>query len=236
MFQEIALRTLGFGIPAAVVVLFCLGYLEQRRADGREPSRRREMGLSIGPTKRLPKKRRDGMELTKVDQLVEKHNHHAGALKEVLRGVQEEFGWLPLEALDHIAQKLDIPPRTVYNLAIFHKDFRVIPRDHAQVDGTCVVDLSKHLINFLEHDLCGKCLPCREGLKRMHEITCDIAEGTATPEQIDLLGQLAWLIKEVSACTQGEKVGELCLTLVRDYRHQYEGHVNHEGCPSGACR
>ncbi|HEC37754.1 MAG TPA: NADH-quinone oxidoreductase subunit F, partial [bacterium] len=71
-------------------------------------------------------------------------------------------------------------------------------------EDTCMVDFARYFINFLQAESCGKCSSCREGTQRMFEILTDITEGKANESSIDLLEELAYVIKESSLCGLGQ--------------------------------
>jgi NADH-quinone oxidoreductase subunit F len=112
-------------------------------------------------------------------------------------------------------------------------------------ESTCMVDVARYFLNFLKEESCGKCLPCREGVKRMHEILTDIVEGRADQaleklEQrengcIDLLEELAWVVKESSLCGLGKTAPNPVLSTLKYFRSEYEAHVEEKKCPAGVC-
>ncbi|MBW2092513.1 MAG: NAD(P)H-dependent oxidoreductase subunit E, partial [Deltaproteobacteria bacterium] len=71
-------------------------------------------------------------------------------------------------------------------------------------EGTCMVDVAKFFLTFLQDESCGKCVPCRLGIDRMLEIITDITEGRGKPEQINLLEDLAYAVNETALCGLGK--------------------------------
>ena len=71
-------------------------------------------------------------------------------------------------------------------------------------EKNCMVDIAKYFVGFLMGELCGKCLPCREGVKRMHEILTRITEGNGKMEDIDLLEQIGTTLTETALCGLGQ--------------------------------
>ena len=176
------------------------------------------------------------MYLQKLDEIIDRHNGKEKALTKILRDIQNEYDWLPREALEHVSVRLELSSTKVYRVAIFGKGLSVIPRDSHRVDeDICVVDLAKYYLDFLQHDLCGKCLPCREGMKQMYEIVADIAPGEAPEEDINLLEELAGWVAELSACNQGTIAANIILTTLGDFRYQFEAHLNRKSCPAEVC-
>jgi len=102
-------------------------------------------------------------------------------------------------------------------------------------EGTCMVDVARYFVNFLVEESCGKCLPCREGLKRMNQILVDIVEGRAEPEGLELLNELAWVVKESSLCGLGKTAPNPVLSTLKYFRGEYEAHVVEKKCPAGVC-
>jgi len=175
------------------------------------------------------------MDLTKIDAIIDRRNGHngeQGPLPQVLREVQAEYDWLPKQALDRVSERLDLPLNQIYRAAILGKGLSVIPRN-GESETTCVVSLVSYYLEFLKHDLCGKCLPCREGMRRMHEIVSDISAGKGTTEDIELLHELAEIVKETSACAQGAIATDLLLTTLDEFRDKFEMHVEKKCCPIG---
>jgi len=102
-------------------------------------------------------------------------------------------------------------------------------------EKTCMVDVARYFIKFLESESCGKCLPCREGLKRMDQILTDIVEGRANGESIDLLEELAAVVSDASLCGLGKTSPNSILSTLRYFRDEYTAHVEEKRCPAGVC-
>ncbi|MCK4547606.1 MAG: NADH-quinone oxidoreductase subunit NuoF [Candidatus Eisenbacteria sp.] len=103
-------------------------------------------------------------------------------------------------------------------------------------EDTCMVDLARYFLAFLEDESCGKCVPCREGLQRMHEILDDITEGRGTMDHLVLLERLANTVKKASLCALGSTAPNPVLTTLRYFRDEYESHINEGRCPAGVCK
>jgi len=172
----------------------------------------------------------------RLDEIIDKRNSEGGALTKVLRDIQDAYDWLPVEALEHVSERLEIPSTKVYRTAILGKGLSVIPRDRHRVEGAvCILDLLKYYLDFLRHDLCGKCLPCREGMHQMYYIVEDISRGEGDDASLDLLKEVADWVAELSACNQGTIVANIVLTTLSDYRDQFEAHLIGHKCPTGVC-
>jgi NADH:ubiquinone oxidoreductase subunit F (NADH-binding)/(2Fe-2S) ferredoxin len=102
-------------------------------------------------------------------------------------------------------------------------------------EHTCMVDVAKYFLTFLQDESCGKCVPCRLGTDRMLEIITDITEGCGKPEQISLLKELAYTVGETALCGLGKTAPNPVLSTLRYFSEEYEAHVNEKRCPAGVC-
>jgi formate hydrogenlyase subunit 6/NADH:ubiquinone oxidoreductase subunit I len=98
------------------------------------------------------------------------------------------------------------------------------------------VDIARFFLDFTVEESCGKCTPCREGTKRMLDILDDISEGKGTPEDLDMLENLADTIKSASLCGLGQTAPNPVLSTLHYFRNEYEAHVNEKKCPAGSCQ
>jgi NADH-quinone oxidoreductase subunit F len=103
-------------------------------------------------------------------------------------------------------------------------------------EDSCMVDIANYFINFLEGESCGKCLPCREGLKRMSQILTDITEGRGKDGDIELLERLSATLVDCSLCALGSTAPNPVLTTLRYFRDEYEAHIKEKRCPAGVCK
>jgi len=103
-------------------------------------------------------------------------------------------------------------------------------------ERTCMVDVAKYFLRFLQDESCGKCVPCRLGIDRMLEIVTDISEGRGSREQLDLLEELAETVAEASLCALGKTAPNPVLSTLRYFRPEYEAHIDRKRCPAGVCR
>jgi len=103
-------------------------------------------------------------------------------------------------------------------------------------ERTCMVDVAKYFLNFLQDESCGKCVPCRMGIDRMLEIVTDITEGRGTLEQLELLEDLGETVGETSLCALGKTAPNPVLSTLRYFRDEYEAHIGEKKCPAGVCR
>jgi len=103
-------------------------------------------------------------------------------------------------------------------------------------EDTCMVDVARYFTIFLVDESCGKCVPCREGLERMSEILTDICEGRGKAGDIELLEELATVMKDASLCALGTTAPNPVLTTIRYFRDEYEAHIQEKRCPAHVCR
>ena len=103
-------------------------------------------------------------------------------------------------------------------------------------ETTCMVDVTKYFLTFLEEESCGKCLPCREGIKRMRQILDDITSGSGREGDIELLENLSAALIDSSLCALGSTAPNPVLTSLRYFRDEYEAHIKEHRCPAGVCK
>ncbi|MFZ2088158.1 MAG: NADH-ubiquinone oxidoreductase-F iron-sulfur binding region domain-containing protein [Desulfobaccales bacterium] len=103
-------------------------------------------------------------------------------------------------------------------------------------DHDCVVDVARYFLRFLEEESCGKCLPCRLGLKGMLEFLDRFARGQGSPGDIDELASLAQAVLDGSLCGLGGTAPNPVLTSIRYFRDEYLSHIVDRKCPAGVCR
>jgi NADH-quinone oxidoreductase subunit F len=103
-------------------------------------------------------------------------------------------------------------------------------------ENTCMVDVAKYFMKFLKDESCGKCFVCRKGTQRMWEILDDISKGNGTLEHLDLLQELALVVKDASMCGLGQTAANPVLSTLRYFREEYLAHVERKFCPASVCR
>jgi NADP-reducing hydrogenase subunit HndC len=103
-------------------------------------------------------------------------------------------------------------------------------------DHDCVVDVARYFLRFLEEESCGKCLPCRLGLKGMGELLTKFSQGQGAPEDIDALESLGRALVDGSLCGLGRTAPNPVLTSIRFFRDEYLAHIVDHKCPAGVCR
>jgi len=103
-------------------------------------------------------------------------------------------------------------------------------------DRSCMVEVARYYVQFLCGESCGKCTPCREGLKQMLAILTDICEGRGKIEDLDLLETLGETMIDSSLCALGKSAPNPVLTTLRYFRDEYEAHILEHRCPAGVCK
>ena len=103
-------------------------------------------------------------------------------------------------------------------------------------EETCVVDVARYFLQFLKSESCGKCFSCRVGIDRMLEIFDRITTGGGSPEDLDLLEELAVTVKDTSMCGLGQTSANPVLSTLKYFREEYLAHVSGKRCPAGVCR
>jgi len=102
-------------------------------------------------------------------------------------------------------------------------------------EGTCMVDMARFFMDFIQDESCGKCTPCREGTKRLLELLEKICEGHGEPEDIEILKELSATIKDSSLCGLGQTAPNPVLSTLRYFLHEYEAHIYEKKCPAKRC-
>jgi NADH-quinone oxidoreductase subunit F len=102
-------------------------------------------------------------------------------------------------------------------------------------ENTCMVDVAKYFMNFLKDESCGKCFTCRKGTQRMWEILDDITSGRGTLDQLDLLEELAQVVKDTTMCGLGQTAANPVLSTLRYFREEYERHITAKRCDALVC-
>jgi NADH-quinone oxidoreductase subunit F len=103
-------------------------------------------------------------------------------------------------------------------------------------DDTCMVDIAKYFVNFLCDESCGKCVPCREGLKQARKILTDIISGKGKEGDIEKLRQIAEVSNASALCALGQTSANPTLTTLRYFADEYEAHIKEKRCPALSCK
>jgi len=103
-------------------------------------------------------------------------------------------------------------------------------------ENTCMVDIAKYFMNFLKDESCGKCFTCRKGTQRMHEILDDISKGKGTLKHLDILKELAEVVKDTTMCGLGQTASNPVLSTLRYFHDEYLDHVLNKKCGAFVCK
>ena len=102
-------------------------------------------------------------------------------------------------------------------------------------ENTCMVDTARFFLDFSVDESCGKCVPCREGLKHMLTILEDITKGNGREEDIETLEELSETVKTASLCGLGQTAPNPVITTIKYFRDEYLEHINKKRCPALVC-
>ena len=101
---------------------------------------------------------------------------------------------------------------------------------------TCMVEVARFFMKFTQNESCGKCVPCREGTKRMLEILERIVAGNGRDGDIELLEELGEMISNMALCGLGKTAAGPVLSTIKYFREEYEAHIYQKRCPAGECQ
>jgi len=103
-------------------------------------------------------------------------------------------------------------------------------------EDTCMVDVARYFLNFLTDESCGKCVPCREGIRQMLKTLTNITQGKGKEGDIELLEQLAEVAGEAALCALGRSAPNPFLSTLKYFRDEYEAHIKEKRCPALSCK
>ncbi|MBO5889038.1 MAG: 4Fe-4S binding protein, partial [Clostridia bacterium] len=103
-------------------------------------------------------------------------------------------------------------------------------------EKTCMVEVARFFMNFTQNESCGKCVPCREGTRRMLEILERIVDGKGQDGDIELLEELGEMISNMALCGLGKTAAGPVLSTIKYFRKEYEAHIYEKRCPAGECQ
>ena len=102
-------------------------------------------------------------------------------------------------------------------------------------DRSCMVEVARYYVKFLSEESCGKCTPCREGLRHILRILTDITEGNGREGDIELLELLCETVAGSALCALGGSAPNPVLSTIKHFREEYEAHIFEHRCPAGVC-
>jgi NADH-quinone oxidoreductase subunit F len=103
-------------------------------------------------------------------------------------------------------------------------------------EDTCMVDVARYFVDFLSDESCGKCVPCREGLRQMLKILSKICKGKGEEGDIGLLEELSETTRDASLCALGKSAPNPVLSTIRYFKGEYEAHIKEKRCPAFSCK
>lgn len=103
-------------------------------------------------------------------------------------------------------------------------------------ESTCMVEVARFFMNFTQNESCGKCVPCREGTKRMLEILERIVAGNGREGDVELLLDLADTISSTALCGLGKTAAMPVVSTIKSFREEYDAHIIDKKCPAGQCK
>ncbi len=102
-------------------------------------------------------------------------------------------------------------------------------------EDSCMVDVARFFLEFVQEESCGKCVPCRVGTKRMIEVLNRICDGSGQLADLKLLAELGRQVKDTALCGLGQTAGNPVLSTIRYFLDEYEEHISDKHCRSGVC-
>ena len=103
-------------------------------------------------------------------------------------------------------------------------------------EDTCMVKVAKNCLEFLKHESCGKCTPCREGISQMLYILEQISKGKGESHDLEKLKTLSELIQDTAICTLGKTSVNPVLSTIRYFESEYHSHIQEQRCPAKECK
>jgi ferredoxin len=103
-------------------------------------------------------------------------------------------------------------------------------------DQTCMVDVARYFIGFLTEESCGKCVPCREGLRCSLDVLTRITEGKGEDGDTALLEEMGGVMQDACLCALGSSAPNPVISTLRYFRDEYDAHIREHRCPAGVCK
>lgn len=103
-------------------------------------------------------------------------------------------------------------------------------------EDTCMVDTARYFVDFLLEESCGKCIPCREGLRVLSKILNDVCEGKGKDEDVQTIEDIAETMREASLCALGQTAANPVLTSLKYFRDEWEQHIRDKRCSARVCK
>jgi NADH:ubiquinone oxidoreductase subunit F (NADH-binding)/(2Fe-2S) ferredoxin len=103
-------------------------------------------------------------------------------------------------------------------------------------DHTCMVDVARYFVEFLADESCGKCVPCREGIRNMLGVLERICAGEGHEQDMDLLQQIGEVMADTCLCALGTSAPNPVLSTLQYFKDEYEEHIRDRKCRGGVCK
>lgn len=103
-------------------------------------------------------------------------------------------------------------------------------------EDTCMVDVARYFLNFLTDESCGKCVPCREGIRQMLKILTNITQGKGKEGDIERLQEIGEVTRDAALCALGKSAPNPVLSTIQYFRDEYEAHIKEKRCPALFCK
>jgi NADH:ubiquinone oxidoreductase subunit F (NADH-binding)/(2Fe-2S) ferredoxin/Pyruvate/2-oxoacid:ferredoxin oxidoreductase delta subunit len=103
-------------------------------------------------------------------------------------------------------------------------------------DHTCMVEAARFFVEFLTEESCGKCVPCREGLRSLMDVLSRVARGEGRPDDVGILNEVGEVMQDCCLCALGTSAPNPVLSTLRYFRDEYDAHIHHKVCPAGVCK
>ncbi|MBP3629777.1 MAG: 4Fe-4S binding protein, partial [Anaerotignum sp.] len=103
-------------------------------------------------------------------------------------------------------------------------------------EDTCMVEVARFFMNFTQNESCGKCVPCREGTRRMLEILERIVAGKGELSDLDMLEELADTITNTALCGLGKTAANPVVSTLKYFRDEYVEHIVDKKCRTKTCQ
>jgi NADP-reducing hydrogenase subunit HndC len=103
-------------------------------------------------------------------------------------------------------------------------------------EDTCMVDVARYFLEFLTDESCGKCVPCREGIRQMLKTLTNITRGNGKERDLELLEELSEVALDASLCALGKTAPNPFLSTLRYFRDEYDAHIKEKRCPALSCK
>ena len=102
-------------------------------------------------------------------------------------------------------------------------------------EDTCMVDMAKYFMDFLAGESCGKCVPCREGIRQMQKILTRMVEGKGKANDLELLEEISEVTAEAALCSLGRSIQKPFVSMLKYFKDEFEAHIE-KRCPANFCK